>query len=234
MQDHLASLPNGGQDAIGSDWRAGDVMYADINGDGKITRGTSLKDLGDLKVIGNNQPRYRIGFNLYAQWKGVDVQAFFQGVCKRDFYFNPDGGQGTAEKGAVFWGATGNRWESLFLKEHLDYWRDENSLLGENTDAYYPRPLFGDNKNKKIQTGYMQDASYLRLKNLQVGYTFPKSLTQKFFVDNLRIFFSAENLCTWTKMSKVIDPESLEVSSMKSGSSYPIAKTFSFGLTIDL
>lgn len=234
MQDHLASLPNGGQDAIGSDWRAGDVMYADINGDGKITRGTSLKDLGDLKVIGNNQPRYRIGFNLYAQWKGVDVQAFFQGVCKRDFYFNPDGGQGTAEKGAVFWGATGNRWESLFLKEHLDYWRDENSLLGENTDAYYPRPLFGDNKNKTIQTGYMQDASYLRLKNLQVGYTFPKSLTQKFFVDNLRIFFSAENLCTWTKMSKVIDPESLEVSSMKSGSSYPIAKTFSFGLTIDL
>lgn len=234
MQDHLASLPNGGQDAIGSDWRAGDVMYADINGDGKITRGTSLKDLGDLKVIGNNQPRYRIGFNLYAQWKGVDVQAFFQGVCKRDYYFNPDGGQGTGAKGAVFWGATGNRWESLFLKEHLDYWRDESSLLGENIDAYYPRPLFGTTKNKKIQTGYMQDASYLRLKNLQVGYTFPKNLTQKFFVDNLRIFFSAENLCTWTKMSKVIDPESLEVSSMKSGSSYPIAKTFSFGLTIDL
>jgi len=233
MQNHLASLPNGGQDAIGNNWQAGDVMYADINGDGKITRGTSLSDLGDLKVIGSNAPRYRIGFNLYAAWKGIDIQAFFQGVCKRDYYFNAQGGQGTGEKGAVFWGATGNRWESLFLKDHLDYWRDDSSLLGENLDSYYPRPIYGNYKNKFIQTRYLQDASYLRLKNLQVGYTFPKEWTSKWYCQNLRIFFSAENLCTWTKMSKVIDPESLEVSSMKSGSAYPIAKTFSFGLTVD-
>lgn len=234
MQDHLATLPNGGQDAIGGNWQGGDIMYADINGDGKITKGTSKGDLGDLKVIGNQQPRYRIGFNLYAQWKGIDVQAFFQGVCKRDYYFNPDGGQGTGEKGAVFWGATkGGRWESIFLNEHLDYWRDENSLLGENRDSYYARPLYGTNKNREMQTRYLQNAAYLRLKNLQVGYTFPKEWTRKWYCDNLRLFFSAENLCTWTKMSKVIDPESLEVSSMKSGSSYPIAKTFSFGLTVD-
>lgn len=234
MDAHLATLPNGGQDAIGDNWQAGDIMYADVNGDGKITRGNSLNDLGDLKVIGNNQPRYRFGINLFAQWKGIDVTVFFQGVGKRDYYFNPNGGQGTGEKGAVFWGVGGNRWESLFLKDHLDYWRDDSSLLGENKDAYYARPLFGNTKNRIFQTRYMQDASYMRLKNLQVGYTIPKHITQKFHVDNLRVYFSAENLCTWTKMSKVIDPESLEVSSMKSGSSYPIAKTFSFGLTLDL
>jgi len=232
MDAHLATTD---QSQIGSNWQAGDMMYKDIDGDGKITRGTSKNALGDLKIIGNQQPRYRFGLNLYAQWKGIDVTAFFQGVLKRDYYFNPDGGQGTGGKGAVFWGATsGGRWESIFLNEHLDYWRDETSELGENRDAYYARPLYYTNKNRVIQTRYLQDASYVRLKNLQVGYTFPKSLTKKFYVDNLRIFFSAENLCTWTKMSKVIDPESLEVSSMKSGSSYPLAKTFSFGLTLDI
>ncbi|MDE6121481.1 MAG: hypothetical protein K2F63_06795, partial [Muribaculaceae bacterium] len=66
-----------------------------------------------------------------------------------------------------------------------------------------------------------------------VGYTFPKNLTRKFACENLRIYFSAENLCTWTKLSKVMDPESLDVSTMRSGSAYPIAKTYSFGLTID-
>lgn len=232
MADHLANV---NQDQIGSNWMGGDIMYEDINGDGFITKGKTLDDLGDLKKIGNSTPRLRIGLNLYAQWKGIDVTAFFQGVGKRDYYFNPYGGQGTGGKGAVFWGATtGGRWESIFLKDHLDYWRDENSLLGENRDAYYARPIYYTNKNRETQTRYLQNAAYLRLKNLQVGYTLPKEITQKFFVQNLRIFFSGENLCTWTKMSKVIDPESLEVSSMKSGSSYPIARTYSFGLTIDI
>ncbi|MCM1067332.1 MAG: TonB-dependent receptor [Muribaculaceae bacterium] len=232
MDAHLATTD---QSKIGDNWQAGDMMYKDIDGDGVITRGTSKNALGDLKIIGNQQPRYRLGLNLFAQWKGIDLTVFFQGVLKRDYYFNPDGGQGTGGKGAVFWGATsGGRWESLFLNEHLDYWRDESSVLGENRDAYYARPLYYTNKNRIMQTRYLQDASYIRLKNLQVGYTLPKEISKKFFVENLRLFFSAENLCTWTKMSKVIDPESLEVSSMKSGSSYPLAKTFSFGLTIDI
>ena len=231
MNNHLATT---NQDQIGSDWKGGDIMYRDLDGDNVITMGTSLDNLGDLKKLGNDQPRYRIGFNLFAQWKGIDVSAFFQGVLKRDYYFSPYGGQGTGGKGAVFWGATtGGRWESLFLENHLDYWRDENSALGENRDAYYARPIYYTNKNRECQDRYMQNASYLRLKNLQVGYTLPKNITRKFYCDNLRIFFSGENLCTWTKLSKVLDPESLEVSSMKSGSSYPIARTYSFGLTID-
>lgn len=233
-EEMAAHLEKVNQDAIGSNWQGGDMMYADIDGDGKITVGTTADDLGDLKLIGNTQPRYRIGFNLYGEWKGIDLTAFFQGVLKRDYYFSPYGGQGTGGKGAVFWGATtGGRWESIFLKDHLDYWRDDNSLLGENRDSYYARPLYYTNKNRETQTRFLQDASYLRLKNLQIGYTLPQSFTRKFACEKFRIYFSAENLCTWTKMSKVIDPESLEVSSMKSGSSYPIAKTYSFGVSLD-
>ena len=112
--------------------------------------------------------------------------------------------------------------------------RDDTSLLGENRDAYYARPLYYTNKNREFQDRYLQNAAYLRLKNLQVGYTLPKEITRKFFVENLRIFFSGENLCTWTKLTKALDPESLEVSKMASGSSYPIARTYSFGLTIDI
>ena len=231
MDAHLATT---NQDKIGSNWQAGDIMYKDLNGDGEISKGTGLNDLGDLKKIGNTQPHYRLGLNLFAEWKGIDLTVFFQGVGKRDYYFSPYGGQGTGGKGAVFWGATtGGRWESIFLNEHLDYWRDETSLLGENRDAYYARPLYYTNKNREFQTRYLQNGAYLRLKNIQVGYTFPKAWTKKFACEKLRLYFSGENLVTWTKMSKVLDPESLEVSSMKSGSSYPIAKTYSFGLSID-
>jgi TonB-linked SusC/RagA family outer membrane protein len=231
MNAHLAKVNQDQIDA--SPWLAGDIMYADVNGDGKVTKGTTTNDLGDLKVIGNSSPRYRIGINLNAAWKGFDVSMFWQGVLKRDYYFNPYGGQGGGEKSAVFWGATvGGRWESVFLKEHLDYWRDSSSGLGENLDAYYARPLFYTNKNREVQTRYLQDASYMRLKNLQVGYTFTQAWLQKAFIRSMRVYFAAENLLTITSLSKVLDPESLEVSKMKAGASYPLSRTYSFGLNI--
>ena len=87
MQDHLATLPNGGQDALGQDWTAGDIMYADLNGDGKISSGSeTLSDHGDLSVIGNNTPRYLFGLDLNASWKGFDFRAFFQGVMMGDVW----------------------------------------------------------------------------------------------------------------------------------------------------
>ncbi|MCD8387804.1 MAG: TonB-dependent receptor [Bacteroidales bacterium] len=232
MDAHLATVDQSYLDS--GVWMAGDMMYADINGDGKITKGTTLNDLGDLKLLGNTSPRYRFGLNLFAEWKGIDFNIFFQGVLKRDYYFDPNGGQGSWGKSAVFWGATsGGRYESLFLQEHLDYWRDDSSLLGANYDAYYARPLYYTNKNREIQTKYMQDASYVRLKNLQVGYTFPQKWMEKLSITKLRVYFAAENLHTWTNLSKVIDPESLETSALKSGSSYPLSKTISFGLSVD-
>jgi len=142
MDAHIASLPKGGQTAIGSKWEAGDIMYADINGDGKIDNGSNtLDDMGDLKKIGNNTPRFRTGITLDAQWKGFDFSMFWQGVLKRDF----DPG----ENSMVFWGTTGSgQWWSTSFKDHMDYFRAEDtaSPLGANVNAYYPRPLF-NNKN---------------------------------------------------------------------------------------
>ncbi|UZJ65535.1 hypothetical protein OKW96_04920 [Sphingobacterium sp. KU25419] len=95
MDRHLASLPNGGQSAIGTQWSAGDIMYKDINGDGKIDKGSNTEgDPGDLSVIGNNTPRYTFGLNLNADYKNFDFSIFFQGVMKRDVW----------QGGYYFWG----------------------------------------------------------------------------------------------------------------------------------
>ena len=224
MNNHLASLPNGGQNNIGSQWQAGDIMYKDLNGDGKISKGgNSSDDPGDLKIIGNNTPRYAFGFSLDASYKGFDIRAFFQGILKRDYYID----------GPYFWGAYKNMWEGVSFVEHADYFRaDPEHPLGQNLDAYYPRPLFGGNtlKNQQCQTRYLQNAAYMRLKNLQLGYTFPKSLIQKAGIQNLRIFISGENLFTITSLSDIFDPETLSGGYM--GSAYPLSRTWSCGLNV--
>lgn len=105
-------------------------MYKDLNGDGIVSSGANtLDDHGDLKRIGNATPRYRIGLNLDAAYKGFDFSIFFQGVLKRDWFF----GAGDA----YFWGAQGNMWQSACFEDHLDYWTENN------TGAYYPKPYFG-------------------------------------------------------------------------------------------
>lgn len=227
MDAHLASLPNGGQTAIGTKWEAGDIMYADLNGDGKIDNGSNtLNDHGDLKKIGNNTPRFRTGVTLDFQWKGLDFSMFWQGVLKRDF----DPG----ENSLVFWGVTGSgQWWSTSFKEHMDYFRAENtsSNLGANVDGYYPRPLF-NNKNHKTQTRYLQSAAYMRLKNLQLGYTLPQHIVQKIGLQNLRFYISGENLWTITGLSKTMDPETAGIGK-QGGTVYPLSRTYSFGLSVN-
>lgn len=221
MDAHLASLPEGGQSAVGNRWEAGDIMYADINNDGKISEGArTLSDHGDLKIIGNNNPRYAVGMNLNASWKGIDFGMFWQGILKRDY----------APTGMMFWGITSaGEWWSTAMKPHLDYFRTSESLLGENLDSYYPRPVWGD-KNQKAQTRYLLDASYLRLKNIQLGYTLPESFTQRFKVSKLRVFISGENLLTITDLNDTLDPESIGIGK-QGGTTYPLQKTISFGLS---
>ena len=227
MDAHLASLPNGGQTAIGNKWEAGDIMYADINGDGKIDSGAgTLEDMGDLKEIGNNTPRFRTGINLDASWKGFDFSMFWQGVLKRDF----DPGEGSM----IFWGVTGSsQWWSTSLKEHLDYFRpeDTSSELGPNVDAYYPRALF-NNKNHKTQTRYLQNAAYMRLKNVQLGYTLPKHIVAKIGLQNLRFYVSGENLLTITSLTTTMDPETAGIG-YQGGTVYPLSKTFSAGISVN-
>lgn len=227
MDAHIASLPKGGQTAIGSKWEAGDIMYADINGDGKIDNGSNtLDDMGDLKKIGNNTPRFRTGITLDAQWKGFDFSMFWQGVLKRDF----DPG----ENSMVFWGTTGSgQWWSTSFKDHMDYFRAEDtaSPLGANVNAYYPCPLF-NNKNHKTQTAYLQNAAYMRLKNLQLGYTLPKSLINKIGLQNVRVYVSGENLLTITGLSDTMDPETAGIGK-QGGTVYPLSRVYSFGLSVN-
>ncbi|GET31491.1 SusC/RagA family TonB-linked outer membrane protein [Prolixibacter bellariivorans] len=223
MDKHLASLPNGGQNALGNNWAAGDIMYADLNNDGKIDGGSNtVNDPGDRKIIGNSTPRYNFGIDLSADWKGFDFRAFFQGVLKRDYYQNS----------YFFWGAWDwGEWWSTGLKQHLDYFRnDPNSPLGENLNAYYPRPLF-NGKNHQAQTRYLQNAAYIRLKNIQLGYTIPKTLTQQYGIQKLRVYVSGENLWTGTKLAKMFDPETIDGG--WGGNVYPLSKVISAGLSVN-
>lgn len=223
MNNHLASLSEGGQDALGGNWEAGDIMFVDINGDGKIDNGSNTEgDHGDLSIIGNSLPRYSIGLDLGANWKGFDFRAFFQGVLKRDVFQNSN----------YFWGVKGSIWSTVTFEEHADYFRDEpEHPRGQNLDAYFPRPIF-NNKNYQVQSRYLQDASYLRLKNLQLGYTLPKQLTQKIAVNKLRLYVSGENLWTITDMIGVFDPETIDGTG--NGNVYPLSKVYSFGAMITM
>ena len=224
MEAHLATMPNGGQNTLAyANWGAGDIMYADLNGDGKVDSGSyTVNDHGDLSVIGNRTPRYNFSFDITAQWKGIDARIFLQGVGKRDLFF---------DQNMFFWGAFGmSSWNCMVLEQHLDFFRDdENSPLGVNLDSYYPRPYFGDKRNTQVQTRYLQNAAYVRLKNLQLGYTLPNSLTSKIKISKLRFFFSGENLLTFTKMTSIFDPET---AATNGGSTYPLSRTYSFGMNL--
>lgn len=223
MNNHLATLTNGGQDALGSNWKAGDIMYQDINGDDKISAGAyTLGDHGDLSVIGNNLPRFQFSIDLQADWKGFDIRAFIQGIMKRDYAISTNN--------FYFWGQ-GSTWGSTVFKEHLDYFRnDADNPLGLNTDSYYPRPIISNTKNKRVQTKYLQNAAYARLKNLQVGYTLPSRITKKYAIQKFRVYVSGDNLFTVTNMKTMFDPETVDGG--WGGNIYPLSKVYSVGLNI--
>ncbi|MDE5745746.1 MAG: SusC/RagA family TonB-linked outer membrane protein, partial [Paramuribaculum sp.] len=222
------SMAGKGQNQLGTGWRAGDIMYADLDGNGIISNGEyTLKNHGDASIIGNSTPRYSFGLNLDAQWKGFDLKVFFQGILKRDY----------SAGGNVFWGACNqNFWQAVGLKAHTDYFRaeDTDSPLGPNVNAYYPRPKFSGANNTATQTRYLQNAAYGRLKNLTIGYTVPQNITRKAYIENLRIFLSGENLFTITDFTKTGDPELIEAYSQAYGYGkvYPISKVFSVGLNV--
>lgn len=226
MKNHLTSLPNGGQTAIGNNWAAGDIMYEDINGDGKIDNGDgTIDNPGDLTVIGNSSPHFKFGTNITMSWKGLDLSMFWQGVLKQDFSPGPDN--------TTFFGAVGGSiWWSQALKQHLDYFRNvSDHPLGMNLNSYYPRPLFqGGKKNQQHQTRYVQNAAYLRLKNISFGYTLPSEWTQKFRCSNFRIFVSGENLLTITRLTDIYDPETMWGGYY--GTVYPLSKTISIGANL--
>ena len=219
MDAHLANArPN-----FGSSWGAGDIMYADLDGDGEVTNGSNTEgDHGDLTIIGNSTPRYNFGLTLDGEWHGIDFSIFFQGVMKRDYWADQ----------AYFWGAYGDEWQSTCFVEHLDYWS------ADNPGAYYPRPIMTSDgtlaqQNHQVQTRYLQNAAYMRLKNVQVGYTLPEKWMKKAGLSSCRIYVSADNLATITSLSKVFDPEALSSVNGGTGKTYPLQRTISIGVNLN-
>lgn len=190
---------------------AGDLWFVDQNGDGKITRGRqTLDDHGDMKIIGNNTPRYSYGFRGNLSWKGISFDIFFQGVAKRDLII----------AGNYFVNQYNDEW-SVQGKIGTDWWSPENR------DAYFPRPLItGGTDVTTAQTRYMQNAAYLRLKQLTLGYTIPQTLTQKIGIQRMQVYFSGNNMWEATKMVRIVDPE------QSSAMSYPLNRAFSVGANI--
>lgn len=226
MDAHLAKVSQSSIAAAG--WSAGDIMYADLDGDGRISTGSNTADdSGDLMIIGNTTPRFQYGASIDLQWKGFDLRIYMQGVGKRDYWATD----------AVFTGPfANNQWQAVALTEHLDYFRPEGTTnpLGPNLDSYYPRPNWGGGRNFQKQTRYLQDASYWRLKNVTLGYTFPQSLTRKAYIENLRIYLSGENLATITNFTGTGDPELIDAyfSAYGYGKVYPLSRVFSVGLNV--
>ena len=224
MSEHLKKVD---QKALGSGWTAGDIMYADLSGDKVVNSGKgTLADHGDLRIIGNTSPRYNYSLTLDAAWKGFDFSVMLQGIGKRDFFTNAP----------YFVGAnTGNIWQATGFVEHWDFWRPKGDPLGANTGAYYPRVAIGATgaKNFQTQTRFVLDASYMRIKNMQLGYTLPKDLTNKFGVNSLRVYASVDNLATFTRLSKIFDPEGLG-GGRGAGKLYPLQRTWSLGLNIGI
>lgn len=221
MNDWLA---NQDQSPVGSEWAAGDIMYKDLNGDGVIDKGSGvLGDTGDNSIIGNSTPRYKFSLDVDAAWKGIDFRMLWQGVAKRDY----------ALGGPYFWGANYNMWQAAGFVEHMDYFRPEGHEMGANLDGYYPRPIMSwrGSKNTQTQSRYLQNAAYMRLKNIQLGYTIPREFTKKYGIQKLRFYVSGENLITFTQMTNIFDPETID-GGWDDGKIYPLSQTISGGLSL--
>lgn len=195
----------------------GDVLYVDYNGDGEISvASNTLADPGDRRIIGNNTRRLQYGANGHVAWKGFDMSFFMQGIGKRDLWI--------ADSDLIF-PLTGE-FSTLFANQ-LDYWTPSN--LDANFARLYQRASGNTGYNRQVQTKYMANGAYWRLKNLTFGYTLP-SLLKKVKIEKLRVFVSGENLFTSKDLPDGIDPEG---GNKGYGISYPFTKMYSFGLNLN-
>ncbi|MDT0678634.1 SusC/RagA family TonB-linked outer membrane protein [Autumnicola musiva] len=221
----------------GGGLQPGDVKYIDLNGDGVVNEGeNTVNDPGDKEIIGNTAPQYLYSFNLNTQWKGFDLSAFFQGVGKQDWYPNSDS--------RLFWGPYNRPYNSFIRKDLAN-----NMWSPENTDAYFPRNygyIALGGSLEKINDRYLQSVAYLRLKNLTFGYTLPQGVISNSASTKLRIYFSGENLLTFSPLTDYIDPEAasnavnlnqpttddgLPSANRSTAQTVPFSKTYSIGVS---
>jgi hypothetical protein len=204
----------------------GDIRFKDLNGNDTISGGKmTLTDHGDLKVIGNTQPRYIYNVRVGGSWKGFDVDIFIQGVGKRS------------------WWGIGNTilpmYQSLDIlyANQLDYWTPDNP------NAKYPVPypnnssgaipgLSPGGNNFYPQTKYLLNLAYCRLKNVAIGYSLPANLMTRYKIQKLRLYVSGENLAEISHVGAPIDPEITDGQNNYTGRTFPFMRSFSFGIQI--
>lgn len=211
----------------------GDIRFADLNNDNEISEGLNrVGNSGDKRIIGNSSARYTFGINLSGEWNGISLSAFFQGVGKQDWW------PGAESK---FWGQYNRPYNDL------PSWHVGNMWNEENQDAYLPRlrgyVASGSDRELNVpQTKYLQNAAYVRLKNLQLGYTIPASLTRKAAMERVYLYVSGENLWTYSPMYKIsrdtdvsaIYGSDRDVTSGTSGNgyNYPLLNSLSVGVAV--
>lgn len=228
IQDEFeADRMNYVQKFISSKWYPGDIRYKDLNGDGVINNGTvTLDDPGDKKIIGNSTPRYRFNLQGSIGWHGFDIRAIFEGVGKRDMWTSSD----------IFWGFSRGIYNSCVTQYHID-----NTWTYENTNAYYPR-LTGsaNNRSKQVQSKYLQNAAYIRLKDITVSYNVPKKWLSKLKIEQARVYVSGLNLWEKTGLPPFMTPDivdqmtgpDVKLMSENSGKEYAFMRSLSFGVNL--
>ena len=182
----------------------GDIKFLDINNDGVVND-------YDRTYIGNPTPAWNFSMTNSFSYRNFDMQVFLQGVAGNDIY---NANRVTLEGMYTVRNQT---------KKVLNRW------TGEGTSNSMPRAIYSDpNKNTRTSTRFIEDGSYLRLKNLTLGYTLPESLIKKASINSLRFYMSAQNLLTLTKYSG-FDPE---IQGGVDNSNYPLTRTISFGVDL--
>lgn len=198
----------------------GDIKYKDVNGDGVV-------DVGDKVAIGaTTRPNLIYGLGASLAWKGFDFNFHFQGAGKSTFPIY----------GKTVFAFSENDWGNIMKGMLEDRWVDAGTAaqLGikanENPNAPYPRLSYGgNNNNQQESTFWLRDGRYLRLKNMDIGYTLPKAITNKYHFSDVRIFIAGSNLITWSKF-KLWDPESAQ----PRGEEYPLTRSVTMGLSVNL
>lgn len=223
--DQSAVIASGGNKPL-----PGDVKFKDLNGDGAINKGDrTLDDHGDWTIIGNTTPRYSYGLTADLSWNNFSVSAFFQGVGKRDWYPS----YGATE----FWGQYSVWYGSLPVHTY------ENRWTPENPDAYFPRykaPMPYGERQLQPQTKYLQNASYIRLKDLMINYKIPQRIADRMKLQHVSVYVSGQNIWTYSpmfKLTKDIDPEAITGNpgtGGQHGHAYPLLKTYTVGVNLSL
>ena len=191
----------------------GDLKYKDINHDDKITT-------DDKTIIGSTIPRYTYSLGLNMEYKRFHLNVLFQGVGKADGYLNTYYVMPCQQGGT-------------YRKEHLDYWREDNK------DASTPRLSYKSSNNSQQSSFWMRDASYLRLKSLQLGYDLPKTWLKPIGINSAYVYVDAQNLFTWTDFYQGYDPEvnydasATDGVSLGDANNYPQVSTFTMGIKLN-